>query len=187
MFQARTQCRQGLCARQPPKKRAALPVCVLYGDYAPNKQVIGWMSVKGMSFSSFAGRTAARLFALALAAVVSIPTYAADLKQNPKLAPGLPANSHPSGSAAVEKLMNPQLADPSVPLQTPNLSDKIDAEQPVQKPQIYGRAEQGGQNGSVVEGLVGVRIPFPAASSSGSADKPYSSGDRASGVPIGGR
>ena len=168
-----------------------MPVCVLYGDYAPNKQVIGWMSVKDVSFLSFAGRTAARLFALALtlalAALVSIPTYAADLKQNPKLAPGLPANSHPSGAAAVGKLMNPQLADPSVPLPTPNLSDKIDAEQPVQKPQIYGRAEQGGQNGSVVEGLVGVRIPFPAASSSGSADKPYSSGDRASGLPIGGR
>ena len=140
-----------------------------------------------MSFSSFARRPAAHLFALALAALVSIPTYAADLKQHAKIAPGLPASSSPSGAAAVSKLMNPQLADPSVPLQPPNLLDKIDAEQSVQKPQIYGRGEQGGQNGSVVEGLVGVRIPFPAASGSGSTNTTYSSDDQASRGSIRGR
>ena len=31
-------------ARQPHEEGPGLPVCVLYGDYAPNKQVIGWMS-----------------------------------------------------------------------------------------------------------------------------------------------
>ena len=140
-----------------------------------------------MSFSSFARRIAARLAALALAVLVSIPAYASDLKQSPKIAPGLPASSNPSGAAAVGKLMNPQLADPSIPLPTPNLSDKIEAEQPVQKPQIYGRGEQGGQNGSVLEGLVGVRIPFPPASSSNSVNTTYSSGEQASGGPIRGR
>ena len=137
-----------------------------------------------MSLSSFARRTAARLGALALTALVSIPAYAADLKQSPKIAPGLPASSNLSGAAAVGKLMNPQLTDPSVPLPTPNLSDRFDTEQPVQKPQIYGRGEQGGQNGSILEGLVGVRIPFPAASNAGSANTTSSSGDQASGVPI---
>jgi hypothetical protein len=83
--------------------------------------------------------------------------------------------------------MNPQLTDPSVPLPTPNLSDRFDTEQPVQKPQIYGRGEQGGQNGSILEGLVGVRIPFPAASNAGSANTTYSSGDQASETPIRGR
>jgi hypothetical protein len=140
-----------------------------------------------MSISSFAGRTAARLAALAVAALVSIPAYAADLKQNQKIAPGLPASSNPSGAAAVGKLMNPQLADPSVPLPTPNLSEKFEVEQPVQKPQIYGRGEQGGQNGSVLEGLVGVRIPFPAAPSVTGANTTYSSGDQVSGVAIRGR
>ncbi len=140
-----------------------------------------------MSISSPARRTAARLAALALAAFVSIPVYAADLKQNPKIAPGLPATTNPSGAAAVGKLMNPQLADPSVPLPTPNLSDKIDAEPPVQKPQIYGRGEQGGQNGSILEGLVGVRIPFPAAPSTSPSNTTSSSGDLASGTAIRGR
>jgi hypothetical protein len=140
-----------------------------------------------MSLSSFARRTAAHLAALALVVLVSIPAYAADLKQSPKIAPGLPASSNPSGAAAVGKLMNPQLADPSVPLPSPNLSDKIDAEQPVQKPQIYGRGEQGGQNGSILEGLVGVRIPFPAAPNAGSANTTYSSGNQASETPIRGR
>lgn len=121
-------------------------------------------------FSSFARGMIARLAALALAALVSIPTYAADLKQNPKLAPGLPATSEPSGAAAVGKLLNPRPADQNVPLQTPNLADKFEVDQPVQKPQIYGRGEQGGQNNSILEGLVGVRIPFPAARSSASGD-----------------
>jgi hypothetical protein len=126
-------------------------------------------------FSSFARGTTARLAALALAMLVSIPTYAADLKQNPKLAPGLPATSEPSGAAAVSKLMNPRPADQNVPLQTPNLADKLEVDQPVQKPQIYGRGEQGGQNNSVLEGLVGVRIPFPAARSSTAGDTTSSS------------
>ena len=82
------------------------------------------------------------------------------------------------------KLMNPQPNDPSVPLPNPNLSDKIDADQPVQKPQIYGRGDQGGQNGSILEGLVGVRIPFPPASNTGGANTTYSTGDQASGMPI---
>ena len=137
-----------------------------------------------MSFSSPTRKTVAHLAALALAAFVSIPSYGADLKQNLKIAPGLPASSNPSGAAAVGKLMNPQLADPSVPLPTPNLSDKLDAEQPVQKPQIYGRGEQGGQNGGILEGLVGVRIPFPPAPNVGGANTTYSSGDQASGTPI---
>ena len=137
-----------------------------------------------MTFSSPARRTATRLAALALAALVSIPTYAADLKQSPKIAPGLPATTNPSGAAAVGKLMNPQLADPSVPLPTPNLTEKLDPDQPVQKPQIYGRGEQGGQNGSVLEGLVGVRIPFPPAPSAGSSTTTYSSGDQGAALPI---
>ncbi len=140
-----------------------------------------------MSISTPARRTAARLAAVVLAALGLIPAYAADLKQNPKIAPGLPASTNPFGAAAVDKLMNPQLADPSMPLPTPNLSDKIDAEQPVQKPQIYGRGDQGGQNGSILEGLVGVRIPFPAASTAGSTNTTSSSGDWASGAPIRGR
>ena len=137
-----------------------------------------------MPFSSPAPRIATRLAALALAVLVSIPTYAADLKQNTKIAPGLPASSNPSGAAAVGKLMNPQLSDPSVPLPTPNLSEKISTDQPVQKPQIYGRGEQGGQNGSILEGLVGVRIPFPAAPGGGSANTTYSSDEQASGSAI---
>lgn len=137
-----------------------------------------------MSFSRPAGRTAARFAALVLAALVSNPTYAADLKQNTKIAPGLPASSNPSGAAAVGKLMNPQPGDPSVPLPTPNLSDRVDADRPVQTPQIYGRGEQGGQKGSVLEGLVGVRIPFPAAPSGGGANTTYSSDEQASGSAI---
>ena len=125
-----------------------------------------------------------RLFALAMAALVTIPTYAADLKQDPKIPPGLPASSTPSGAAAVGKLMNPQPADPSVPLPAPNLSDKTEAAPTVQKPQIYGRGEQGGQNGSILEGLVGVRIPFPAARSPESPTTTYSSGDSASETPL---
>ena len=137
-----------------------------------------------MSLSSVARRTAARLAVLVLAALVSVSGYGADLKQSPKIAPGLPASSNPSGAAAVGKLMNPQLADPSVPLPAPNLSEKVDVDQLVQKPQIYGRGEQGGQNGSVLEGLVGVRIPFPAAPSSSSANTTYSPGDPSSGDTI---
>jgi hypothetical protein len=121
--------------------------------------------------------TAARLCAVAVAGLVSISTYAGDLKQNTKIAPGLPASSDPSGAAAVDRLMNPHPADPSVPLPTPNLSQRAEADQPLQKPQIYGRGEQGGQNGSVLEGIVGVRIPFPAARSTGSANTTYSSSD----------
>ena len=137
-----------------------------------------------MSFSSPVPRIAARLAALALAALVSTTGYAADLRQNTKIAPGLPASTSPSGAAAVGKLMNPQLSDPSVPLPTPNLSEKIDRDQPGQKPQIYARGEQGGQNGSVLEGLVGVRIPFPAATGGSSANTTYSSDDQASGGSV---
>ncbi len=126
-------------------------------------------------FSSFTRGTIARLAALALATLVSIPTYAADLKQNPKLAPGLPATSEPSGAAAVGNLLNPHPADRNVPLQTPNLADKVEGDQPVQKPQIYGRGDQGGQNNSVLEGLVGVRIPFPAGRSAAGTDTTSSS------------
>jgi hypothetical protein len=126
-------------------------------------------------FSSFTGTTIARLAALALAGLVSIPTYAADLKQSPKLAPGLPATTEPSGAAAVGKLLNPRPADPSVPLPTPNIVDKVEVEQPPQTPQIYGRGEQGGQNNSVLEGLVGVRIPFPAGSPANSGNTTSSS------------
>ena len=140
-----------------------------------------------MPISRLARKTVPPLSALALAVLVSIPTYGADLKQTPKIAPGLPASSEPSGAEAVGKLMNPQRNDPSVPLPTPNLSDKIEAEQPPQQPQIYGRGEQGGQNGSVLEGLVGVRIPFPAARSPESPNTTYSSGDSASDTPLRGR
>ncbi len=131
--------------------------------------------------------TAACLFAVAAAGLVSIPTYAGDLKQNTKIAPGLPASSDLSGAAAVDGLMNPHLADPSVPLPTPNLSERADADQPLQKPQIYGRGEQGGQNGSVLEGIVGVRIPFPAAKGTGSTNTTYSASDPYPGDPIRGR
>jgi hypothetical protein len=140
-----------------------------------------------MSFSSPTRKTVAHLAALALAAFVSIPSYGADLKQNLKIAPGLPASSNPSGAAAVGKLMNPQPSDPSIPLPAPNLSEKLDTDQPVQKPQIYGRGEQGGQNGSVFEGLVGVRIPFPAAPSGSSTNTTYSYDDQGSGSAIRGR
>ena len=130
----------------------------------------------------------AGIHAVAMAGLVSIPTYAADLKQTPKIAPGLPASSEPSGAAAVGKLMNPQRNDPSVPLPTPNLSDKIEADQPARKSRkSTAGAEQGGQNGSVLEGLVGVRIPFPAARSAESPNTTYSSGDSASDTPIRGR
>ncbi len=126
----------------------------------------------------------ARLVALAAVAFVSIPTYAADLKQNQKIAPGLPASSKASGADAVGKLLNPQPADPSVPLPTPNLADREDAQPSSQKPQIYGRGEQGGQNGSVLEGLLGVRIPFPAAPSAFRTDTTYSSGDSGADTPL---
>ncbi len=131
--------------------------------------------------------TAACLLAVAGAGLVSVPTYARDLKQNAKIAPGLPASSDPSGAAAVDRLMNPHPADPSVPLPTPNLSERTDGDQPPQKPQIYGRSEQGGQNGSVLEGIVGVRIPFPAARSGEGTNTIYSSGEASSGDPIRGR
>lgn len=127
-----------------------------------------------------------RLLGLAAVACVSIPTYAADLKQNPKIAPGLPASSKASGADAVSKLLNPQLADPSVPLPTPNLADREDAQPSSQKPQIYGRGERGGQNDSILEGLLGVRIPFPAAPGVSRTDTTYSSGssgDSGSGTP----
>jgi hypothetical protein len=140
-----------------------------------------------MSFPSPARRIAAPLVALAAAVLASIPTYGADLKQNPKIAPGLPASSNPSGAAAVGRLLNPQPTDPSIPLPNPNLSTRTETEQPVQKPQIYGRGEQGGQNGSVLEGLVGVRIPFPAAPASGSANTTYSGDDLATGRAVGDR
>ena len=133
-----------------------------------------------MSFSSPARQIAAALVALAAAVLASIPTYGADLKQTPKIAPGLPASSTPSGAEAVGKLLNPQQTDPSIPLPSPNLSTRTETDQPVQKPQIYGRGEQGGQNGSVLEGLVGVRIPFPAAPASRSANT-TSGGDDLSG------
>jgi hypothetical protein len=126
-----------------------------------------------MPFSSVARSRTARLLALALALLVPISTYAADLKKPVKIAPGLPASSNPSGAEAVGKLMNPQLADPSVPLLAPNLAERADVEQPLQKPQIYGRGEQGGQNGSILEGLLGVRIPFPAARSASGGGTTY--------------
>lgn len=116
-----------------------------------------------------------RLLALAAAACVSIPTYAADLKQKPKIAPGLPASSGPSGADAVGKLMNPVPADPSVPLPTPNLAEREDAQPASQGTQIYGRSQRGGQNNGVLEGLVGVRIPFPAAPSAARTDTTYGS------------
>lgn len=137
-----------------------------------------------MSFSNPIRRTAAHVAALALAGLVSIPTYGADLKKNTKIAPGLPATTDPSGAAAVGKLINPQQSDPSVPLPNPNLSTRTEADQPVQKPQIYGRGEQGGQNGSVLEGLVGVRIPFPAASSGSGSNTTSSSDEQASGSAV---
>jgi hypothetical protein len=130
---------------------------------------------------------AACFFAMAAAGLVSIPTYAADLKQKTKIAPGLPASSDPSGAAAVDRLLNPHLADPSVPLPTPNLSERADADQPLQKPQIYGRGEQGGQNGSVLEGIVGVRIPFPAPRGTETVNTTYSSSEASSQDPIRGR
>jgi hypothetical protein len=128
-------------------------------------------------FTGLTRRTTARLAAFALAMLVSISTYAGDLKQNPKLAPGLPASSEPTGAAAVGKLMNPRPADSSVPLATPHIADKTDVDQPPQTPQIYGRGEQGGQNGSILEGLVGVRIPFPAARSAYSGNTTSSVSD----------
>ena len=127
-----------------------------------------------MAFSSIAASRTARLLALALAMLVPISTYAADLKKPEKIAPGLPASSNPSGADAVGKLMNPQPADPSVPLPAPNLAERPNTDQPLQKPQFYGRGEQGGQNGSVLEGLLGVRIPFPAARSVSSGNTTYS-------------
>jgi hypothetical protein len=133
-----------------------------------------------MAFSSVVPRRTTRLFALALALLVPISTYAADLKQTPKIAPGLPASSNPSGAEAVGKLMNPQPADPSIPLPAPNLAERSEADQPPQKPQIYGRGEQGGQNGSIFEGLLGVRIPFPAAPGVSSGNTTYGSGDSGS-------
>jgi hypothetical protein len=130
-----------------------------------------------MGLSSTTSRRTTRLTALALALLVPISTYAADLKQAPKIAPGLPASSDPSGAEAVGRLMNPRPADPSVPLPAPNLAERPDADQPPQKPQIYGRGEQGGQNGSVLEGLLGVRIPFPAARAPSSVNTTSGSGD----------
>jgi hypothetical protein len=129
-----------------------------------------------MDLSSICRSRTARLVALAVALLVPISTYAADLKKTPKIAPGLPASSNPSGAAAVGRLMNPPPADPSVPLPAPNLADRPETDQPLQKPQIYGRGEQGGQNGSVLEGLLGVRIPFPAARSM-SGNTIYGNGD----------
>jgi len=131
----------------------------------------------------FRGRTV-RLLALAAMACVSIPTYAADLKQNPKIAPGLPASSKASGADAVGKLLNPQPADPSVPLPTPNLADREATQPASQSPQIYGRGQRGGQNDSVLEGLLGVRIPFPAAPSASRTDTTYGSGDSGSGTSL---
>jgi len=136
-----------------------------------------------MTRSNAVRRNAARLAALALMALVSVPAYAADLKQSPKIAPGLPASSNPAGAAAVGRLINPQIIDPSVPLPTPNLSERIDADQPMHKPQIYGRGEQGGPNGSILEGLVGVRIPFPAAAGAGRVNTTYGSGNQVSEAP----
>jgi hypothetical protein len=126
-----------------------------------------------MDLSSIAGRRSA----LALALLVPISTYAADLKRTPKIAPGLPASSNPSGAEAVGRLINPQPADPRIPLPAPNLAERPEADQPPQKTQIYGRGEQGGQNGSVVEGLLGVRIPFPAARAPSSGKTTSGSGD----------
>jgi hypothetical protein len=137
-----------------------------------------------MSLPSPTPAIAARFLALALAGLVSIPTYAADLKQHAKIAPGLPATSDPSGSVAVDKLLHPRPIDPDIPLPNPNLSDRSDVDQPVQKTQIYGRGEQGGQNGSVLEGVVGVRIPFPAARGAGSANTTYSSSDLPAESPV---
>lgn len=116
-----------------------------------------------MVFPSVVPSRTARLVAIVVAVLVPFSSYAADVKKPPKIAPGLPASSAPSGADAVGKMMNPQPADPSVPLPAPNLAERPQSDQTVQKPQIYGRGEQGGQNGSVLEGLLGVRIPFPAA------------------------
>jgi hypothetical protein len=132
-----------------------------------------------MVFSRVASRRTARLCALALALLVPLSAQAADVKQNSKIAPGLPASSNPSGAEAVGRLMNPQPADPSVPLPAPNLSNRSEPDQTLQKPQIYGRGEQGGQNGSVLEGLLGIRIPFPAARSSSSSNTTYGGTDSA--------
>jgi hypothetical protein len=114
-------------------------------------------------FSRFSTIQAALI--LALAGCFPVFAYGADLKQNMKIAPGLPASSNPSGAEAVGKLMNPYGADPSVPLPAPNLVTTSEVDQAPQKPEIYGRGQQGGQNGSILEGLIGVRIPFPAGPS----------------------
>ena len=128
-------------------------------------------------FLRVARSTAVRLFGVALALLVPFSAHAGDLRKPPKIAPGLPASSSPSGAEAVDRLINPQPADPSVPLPAPNLGDRSEPDPTLQKPQIYGRGEQGGQNGSILEGLLGVRIPFPAARSSSSGNTTFSSGD----------
>jgi hypothetical protein len=167
----------------PPQKRVKTPYLNCQAELTPRRPRVPGKPEE-MVFSSIVRLAIARLFALALAALVPISTYAADIKQTPKIAPGLPASSNPSGAAAVGKLLNPQSDDPSVPLPAPNLADRSDTDQPLQKTQIYGRGEQGGQNGSVLEGLLGVRIPFPAARGVSSGNTTYSAGDSGAESPL---
>ena len=84
-----------------------------------------------MSFSGTTLAMAARFLAQTLAGLVSIPTYAVDLKHNVKIAPGLPSTSSPSGTAAVDKLLHPQSLAPGMPMPTPNLSERSDVDQPL--------------------------------------------------------
>jgi hypothetical protein len=108
-----------------------------------------------MIISRPASRKSLHLIAVVLTMLVPISTYAADLKLNPKMQPGLPTGTPRSGADAVGSLMNPAWRTSSTPLASPNLVDKSEPTATVQGPQIYGRAEQGGQNGSVLEGLLG--------------------------------
>ena len=78
-----------------------------------------------------------------------------------KAVPSAKLPTAPTGAEAVGKLLQPQQADPSVPLPHPDLAERAsEAPESLDKPTIYGRREDGG-------GVVGFRVPIPADRSAG--------------------
>ena len=94
----------------------------------------------------------------------------------PAVAAIMPIVVAPSGAAIVDKLLRPGPSDPDVPLPRSDLADERVRSESLDRPRIFGRQEDRG-------GVLGVRIPFPAARKAAVPDTRYSAATRPLGAP----
>lgn len=94
----------------------------------------------------------------------------------PAVAPTVPVGTAVSGAAIVDKLLRPGPSDPEVPLPRSDLAGASPRYGTLDRPQIFGRREDGG-------GVFGVRIPFPAARNPGVGNTRYGTDTRGVGSP----